>query len=468
MDDIAINIKDFGAKGDGVTDDTQAIRDAIVATPNGGTLLIPTTGQGYLVKQKTEDYLFLINKRMNILGLNSQSTILVDDSVPNNVDVFKIKPPVPGVNKGYTIKGVTVIGKDGSTPAQHAIHLDLSQTGATISDSQFEGNFLYPTAGKSFKLTNPTNDDGFFTSRIAGNLIFSGIELERAGDSVTVEENTIPGFNSVDIGMVEGSNTFVLAKNNITCRGGVRVRGGHNMKILFNNIEAGYADATGSNGALLDLDGSEITYSWGLLATEVRGNNFTYRPESPAGINAIRVNKARSAVIETNHIANKNSNQIVITNLATETIIGYNLYSSDDPAGLIVDNGSRTIRKDVVRISTDGNTRELYAFETSSLRNRTDRAIHVTDKVEYNPKNKGTASQHLYQWHETNAFNSKHIIQSQKILNNGTVETAKTIATVADGYMYFSDGGFSLVDANGFRWKVTITTGGVLTTTRMS
>ena len=464
--DIAINVKTFGAKGDGVTDDTQAIRDALAAVPKGGTLLIPPSSAGYKVMHKTEDYLFLIDKPINVLGMNSESTLVLDPTIPNTVDVFKIKPPTTGQNKGYSIKGVTIVGASGSTPARHAIHIDVTETHSKISDSDFAGNHLYPTGGKSIKLTNPTNTDGFFTSRISENLIYSGIELERGGDSLTVEKNTIPGFNSVDVGLVEGSNTFVFAFNNVTCRGGIKIRSGHNIKILFNNIEAGYADATGSNGALLDLDGSDITYSWGLLTTEVRGNNFTYRPGVPDGINAIRVNKARSAVIETNHIALKNSNHIVITNLASETILGYNLYSSTDPVGVIVDSGVRTIRKDAVRLNAAGN-RELYAYDTQILRTRTDQWIKVTDKVTYDPKTKENAPSHVYLWNEANTFNSKHTIQSQKQLANGTLETAKTIANVADGYMYFVDGGFALVDSAGFRWKVTITTGGALTTTRI-
>ncbi|WP_061464185.1 glycosyl hydrolase family 28-related protein [Peribacillus simplex] len=39
--DTAINVKTFGAKGDGIADDTLAIQDAINSLPNGGKILIP-------------------------------------------------------------------------------------------------------------------------------------------------------------------------------------------------------------------------------------------------------------------------------------------------------------------------------------------------------------------------------------------------------------------------------------------
>ena len=38
---VVINVKSFGAKGDGVTDDTKAIQSAINSIPNGGRVLIP-------------------------------------------------------------------------------------------------------------------------------------------------------------------------------------------------------------------------------------------------------------------------------------------------------------------------------------------------------------------------------------------------------------------------------------------
>ncbi|OMF47706.1 MULTISPECIES: glycosyl hydrolase family 28-related protein [Paenibacillus] len=64
-----VSVKDFGAVGDGVTDDTSAFQNAIqqLSTGNGGTLFLPK-GK-YLVKQTMN-----ITKAISILGEGSDST----------------------------------------------------------------------------------------------------------------------------------------------------------------------------------------------------------------------------------------------------------------------------------------------------------------------------------------------------------------------------------------------------------
>ena len=59
--DIAANVKSFGAKGDGVTDDTLAIRNAITSLATGGILYFPK-GQYLVSKIDTNNYIFKIDK----------------------------------------------------------------------------------------------------------------------------------------------------------------------------------------------------------------------------------------------------------------------------------------------------------------------------------------------------------------------------------------------------------------------
>lgn len=465
--ELVVDVRDFGAVGNGTADDTAAFRAAIAATPTGGTLLIPPTGSYYRVTQQAENYLFLITRAMTVRGHGPRSTIGVDSAVTSTTDIFLVAPTVTGggVTRGIVLDNFSVTGISGATPGRHAVHIDLTTTGTALANSAFTRLHLGPLGGYSIFLTNPTSTTGFYGSQIQQNLIWGGIKLQRGGDSLTVTENVIAGYRNVDVTLIPGSNTFVFAFNNVTCRGGVRIGSGHNMKILSNNLEAGYSDSTGSNGAILDIDGSDIADSWGLLSTEVRGNNFTFRPAVPDGtVNAIRVNRARSVVIETNHIAHKASNHIVITSAATETIIGYNLFSSVDPYGIIVDDGARTIRKDTLRLSPSG-AREIYEAEAAILRYRAAELIQHIDKLTYKPIVLNNAPALNFEWNVANTFTSKYVWQTQKRNADHSVDAAKVFARVADGYLYFSDGGLAITDSAGVRWRVTVTTAGVLTTT---
>lgn len=54
----AVNVLDFGAKGDGVTDDTAAIQAAIdaVAAAGGGKIIIPYSPKGYRIARPAKEF----------------------------------------------------------------------------------------------------------------------------------------------------------------------------------------------------------------------------------------------------------------------------------------------------------------------------------------------------------------------------------------------------------------------------
>lgn len=455
------------AKGDGITDDLAGIRNAINITKKGGVVFFPPTSTGYYVKNDTLKHLFLVDKPISIIGQGINSMIKLDENIPIDVDVFLVRPDTVSDYEGYSIERMDIIGANGSKPARHAIHLDTTLSHQKISRALISRNFLFPTGGNSIFLSNPTNSDGFYTSQIEKNLIYSGINMQRAGDSIIIKENTLSGQNGIDIGLMFGSNSLVIEKNNLTARKGLIIRSGHNIKIRDNNFEVGFADSVYENNALIDIDGSDELNTWGLLSVEVTGNNVTYRPDAPVGIIGVRINKARGALVEGNFIANKESTMIHITSLAQETRLGQNMYSSTDPTGLIVDNGRNTIRKSV-RSTTPLGAVEVYETWGDIVRNRSRSSYLKTDLVNYQPLTEVNAVDHNYMWSVNNTYGTKHTKSSQQINANGTLGTKKTISTIHDGYESYNYDGLALTDPNGLKWRINVKTDGTLTTTRIN
>ena len=459
----------LGAKGDGLTDDTLAIRNIISSAPTGSTIEFPQVNDGYLLKSDIEKYLFLIDKPLNIRGGGIKSMLLIDSTVPDDTDVFLVKPRGSSdtLKRGYTIRGISAMGTGGTKAGRHVIHFDVTDTTYSVSNSEFSHNIFYQTNGYSIYLTNPSGTTSFFGNQIEKNTLFGGMYLQRCGDSVSVLENVFAGDNDINISLIYGSNTFVFSKNNVTLRKGMVVKSGHNIKIRDNNFEVAYSDSSYVSGALLDIDGSEVQGAWGLLTVEVTGNNFTFRPNTP-NVSSIRINKARGTLIEGNHIARSGTtDQIVITSLASDTIVGYNLYSSDKADGYIKDDGVNTVYKDRISINNANGRREFTTYEMAYANEKIANKNMLLSKFEYESVIPNDAPSHTYVWNEANNFGTKHTIYSQKRLSSGILDSQKQIYSIGDGYLQFRPESLMLTDESGFRWKLTIGTDGVLKTTRI-
>lgn len=117
LNDLAISVKSYGAKGDGVTDDTQAFKDAIsYAIANDKKLVIPFTDQEYLIT----DTIYSADGSPNIEGVGGYPKIRFKPGV--------IKKPflwLTGVDPiRTTIKDIEVIG-DETTGSRVGIFLKV-------------------------------------------------------------------------------------------------------------------------------------------------------------------------------------------------------------------------------------------------------------------------------------------------------------------------------------------------------
>lgn len=273
------DVRDFGAKCDRVgetgTDDRVAIQAAITAAEAFSSLgKVLISGQ-CLVKKTSGTEILLVTKGITIEGVGGRSLAGIYASIdtPNTIDILRYKPTTHPFNEGFVIRGITIaaagmIPNSGAftfwtipTPsARHVLVLDDTATTGTanINRVTLTGNFFgYTTAasgaGKGIVGTSTSIHGCPSQSLIEDNLIFNGVLLPGAGDTVTFRNNKMMGQNALDITQVTNATTLAIENNNITFSGGINIPVARTPRVEGNIIELAEADSVGSGSALLQL-----------------------------------------------------------------------------------------------------------------------------------------------------------------------------------------------------------------------
>ena len=149
------DVRTFGAKGDGVTDDTAAIQAAIDSLTTGGTVIIPAGL--YIVKPSTP---IILDSGISIVGENKYTSQLV--AYPEGGTLIKREFDISGPNSyvaGVKIKDLGIILRHPTTAAlglYEQIAIDFNHITRSVIEDVYIGNY---GVGASSHLTPPTNQN---------------------------------------------------------------------------------------------------------------------------------------------------------------------------------------------------------------------------------------------------------------------------------------------------------------------
>ena len=109
---VTRNVQDYGATGDGATDDTAAINDAIADAGTGDTVLLPATADHYLVatdNRAAVDFTGVADD-VTITGEGPGSVLKMDDVTDGKNQWVLGAEANSGTLSGVTIRRLTIDG----------------------------------------------------------------------------------------------------------------------------------------------------------------------------------------------------------------------------------------------------------------------------------------------------------------------------------------------------------------------
>jgi hypothetical protein len=251
-----VSVRDFGAKGDGVTDDSAAIQAAIDSIQSG-TVVIPATSAGYLLKPNPDKKRFLsLKSHVQLVGSGNPVLRVASGSAPYD----------------YVIA---------SGPCD-----DCAVENLTI-DSNVAGN---PIRDKAEILAHPRVEIGFATGK--------RIRVER----VTVKNSS--AVNSVTTG--EPSSNVLVSHCAFVGDGDDPNHVQHDRSSLYIYADGAVLDSNtftavrrGAPAAVtaIETHGSDITVSNNVVTDFAAGMNITGVASKDSTGNAVRGNTIRGAAV---------------------------------------------------------------------------------------------------------------------------------------------------------------------------
>lgn len=333
----SVNVKELipqqaGAKNDGTTDASVALRRVQVALPMYATWRIPASpGLVYPVSSDGGGQCLDFSRPMNIVADGDYGAIRpVDGTTVNNI---LLKPDPNFADNCTKWEGISLGNpSDGTRKGLSGIFVDTQVAGSNLRKKLFSRLSIMPSstanaAGFLHINSTPNNvNGGMYSSAIENSSIGGGINLQASGDSNTIHKNIISGPNTgIYASLTLGASLLTMVDNNITnTNGQFRIDAGSRFKILRNNCEQ-TVPFTGSQQYACDIAGSNGTMSTGAI----RDNLLSiFSGITNSGV--VRIANAIATDVRDNVILNSNAGGvgIVVASDAVNTRIGPNTFGS--------------------------------------------------------------------------------------------------------------------------------------------
>lgn len=363
-----LHVDDFGAVGDGTTDDRVAIQAAIVATPSGGTLLFGP--KVYAVSKAAAAYCLAASSPITLLG--SQGTAIKPlATATSTTDVLYLTGSPFGIYQQTIIDGIFIGDPSaGTRNGRHALVFDTTAAGNYFGRPVVRNCYLQQSATTGsyglYHSNNGTNNPngGLYGAVIEGNHI-SGIALIISGDSIWIRNNILTGNQEgVYANLVADAGNLVISQNNSSAAAGaVVVDRCVTCEIIDNEFEQQVTN-TGSNNAIIDLKGTTSTLGpVHVLRNMIQDVAATGDPYM------VRVGAASGAVVDQNRFATSTSRTgVIVTASAANTVIGDgNTFVTGSPN--VSDSGTNTIFSGTTYLSGNSGTGSAGAGATDYFMN---------------------------------------------------------------------------------------------------
>ena len=306
LDTIMINIKDYGAKGDGLTDDTQAIQNAINSL-NGGTLLIPN-GIYMIRGSKTDNNDYSEDIIANeVLGLKLKSNITIKfesekailKMIPNNAStctilnlqecenvtiqggtldgnkdnqiLHEVTTPsgqnegywndqwrtcvlIYGYNKNITFKGTNFINSVGDGVMGHTFNINKLPTNVIVDSCYFDTigrSGVHCGGGKNYVVTNCKFEN--INKSISNTCKISAIGVDIEANHIYLEQVLVDNciFDNVENGVLANycKNSVIISNCNFinSTYHDIECREGLEQIYVVNNVLSQSLNVFGNN-----------------------------------------------------------------------------------------------------------------------------------------------------------------------------------------------------------------------------